>query len=200
MKENPIYFQEKVFSYLIKYAGNTKFGLDHSFKKIKNYNDYKELVPSRKYEEIFPYIEETRRGKNNILWPKKIKLFSKSSGTTNAKSKYIPLSYDTLYECHFKGGKDMLAIYLNNNSNSKIFNGKGIILGGSKEINSNYIDGDLSAILLDNFPFWVNTHRLPDIRTATMKDWKEKLEKITNQSLNKNITNLSGVPSWMCLL
>lgn len=94
----------------------------------------------------------------------------------------------------------MLAIYLNNNSNSKIFNGKGIILGGSKEINSNYIDGDLSAILLDNFPFWVNTHRLPDIRTATMKDWKEKLEKITNQSLNKNITNLSGVPSWMLLL
>ena len=200
MKENPIYFQEKVFSYLIKYARNTKFGIDHSFEKIKNYNDYKELVPSRKYEEIFPYIEETRRGKNNILWPKKIKLFSKSSGTTNAKSKYIPLSYDTLYECHFKGGKDMLAIYLNNNSNSKIFNGKGIILGGSKEINSNYIDGDLSAILLDNFPFWVNTHRLPDIRTATMKDWKEKLEKITNQSLNKNITNLSGVPSWMLLL
>ena len=94
----------------------------------------------------------------------------------------------------------MLAIYLNNNPNSKIFNGKGIILGGSKEINSKYVEGDLSAILLDNFPFWVNTHRIPDIKTATMKNWDNKLEKIINQSINQNITNLSGVPSWMLIL
>ena len=94
----------------------------------------------------------------------------------------------------------MLAIYLNNNPNSKIFNGKGIILGGSKEINSKYIEGDLSAILLDNFPFWVNTNRVPDIKTATMKNWDNKLEKIINQSINQNITNLSGVPSWMLIL
>ena len=200
MIENPIITQDKVFHKLIQTAKNTKFGIEHSFDKIKNYNDYKEIVPDRKYEDLFPYINEIRKGKKNILWPNSIKLFAKSSGTTNAKSKYIPLSYETLNECHFKGGKDMLAVYLKNNPDSKIFNGKGIILGGSKEINTNYIEGDLSAILLENFPFWVNTHRLPDIETATMKNWNEKLEKITNQSINQNITNLSGVPSWMLIL
>jgi hypothetical protein len=134
------------------------------------------------------------------LWPGDIRNFAKSSGTTNAKSKFIPLSKETLYNCHYKGGKDMLALYLNRNPNSKIFNGKGIILGGFQENNNKYIDADLSAILLKNFPFWVNIHRVPDIKTAVMKDWNKKLEKITNQSVNQNITNLSGVPSWMILL
>ena len=170
MIENPIITQDKILNKLILKAERTKFGIEHSFDKIKNYADFKRLVPDRKYEELFPYIDEIRNGKKNILWPNSIKLFSISSGTTNAKSKYIPLSHETLSECHFKGGKDMLAIYLKNNPNSKIFNGKGIILGGSKEINSKYIEGDLSAILLDNFPFWVNTHRIPDIKTATMKN------------------------------
>lgn len=200
MIENPIITQDKILNKLIQKAERTKFGIEHSFDKIKNYSDFKRLVPDRKYEELFPYIDEIRNGKKNILWPNSIKLFTISSGTTNAKSKYIPLSHETLNDCHFKGGKDMLAIYLNNNPNSKIFNGKGIILGGSKEINSKYIEGDLSAILLDNFPFWVNTHRIPDIKTATMKNWDNKLEKIINQSINQNITNLSGVPSWMLIL
>jgi len=200
MIENPTITQDKVLYKLIQKAEKTKFGVEHSFNKIKNYSDFKRLVPDRKYEELFPYIDEIRNGKKNILWPNSIKLFSISSGTTNAKSKYIPLSYETLNNCHFKGGKDMLAIYLKNNPNSKIFNGKGIILGGSKEINSKYIEGDLSALLLDNFPFWVNTHRIPDIKTATMKNWDNKLEKIINQSIKQNITNLSGVPSWMLIL
>ncbi len=200
MRENPIKCQQKVFDYLVSKGRNTQFGIDHSFNKIQSYDDYINLVPARKYEEIFPYIEKIRNGKENILWPEKTKVFAKSSGTTNEKSKYIPLSYDTLHNCHFKGGKDMLCIYLNNNPESKIFNGKGIILGGSKQINSNFIEGDLSAILLENFPFWVNTHRLPDIKTATMKNWDEKIKKITDQSINKNITSLSGVPSWMLLL
>ena len=111
MIENPIITQDKVFHKLIQTAKDTKFGIEHSFDKIKDYNDYKEIVPDRKYEELFPYINEIRKGKKNILWPNSIKLFAKSSGTTNAKSKYIPLSYETLNECHFKGGKDMLAIY-----------------------------------------------------------------------------------------
>ena len=200
MRENPIKSQKKIFNYLIDKGKNTMFGIDHSFNKIQKYEDFIQLVPSRKYEEIFSYIEKIRNGEENILWPEKTKLFAKSSGTTNARSKYIPLSYDTLHNCHFKGGKDMLAVYLQNTPESKIFDGKGIILGGSKEINSNFIDGDLSAILLENFPFWVNTHRLPDIKTATMKNWDEKIKKITEQSINENITSLSGVPSWMLLL
>ncbi|MDA9325517.1 GH3 auxin-responsive promoter family protein, partial [Flavobacteriales bacterium] len=112
----------------------------------------------------------------------------------------IPLSKETLYNCHYKGGKDMLALYLESKPNSKIFDGKGIILGGYQEKNNKYIDADLSAILLKNFPFWVNMHRIPDIKTAVMKDWNKKLEEITNQSINQNITNISGVPSWMLLL
>ena len=134
------------------------------------------------------------------MWPGDIRNFAKSSGTTNAKSKFIPLSKETLYNCHYKGGKDMLALYLESNPNSKMFDGKGIILGGYQEKNNKYIDADLSAILLKNFPFWVNMHRIPDIKTAVMKDWNKKLEEITNQSINQNVTNLSGVPSWMLLL
>ena len=115
VNSSPLITQEKIFNGLIKKALNTKFGNDHSFSKIKTYDDYKKNVPIRKYEEIFPYIEKMRMGEKNILWPGKTFFFAKSSGTTNAKSKYIPLSNDTLYDCHFKGGKDMLAIYLNNN-------------------------------------------------------------------------------------
>ena len=115
VNSSPLITQEKIFTGLIKKGLNTKFGNDHSFSKIKTYDDYKKNVPIRKYEEIFPYIDQMRLGKKNILWPGKTKFFTISSGTTNAKSKYIPLSNDTLHECHFKGGKDMLAIYLNNN-------------------------------------------------------------------------------------
>ena len=200
VNSDPLITQEKIFTGLIKKGLNTKFGNDHSFSKIKTYDDYKKNIPVRKYEEIFPYIEQMRLGKKNILWPGKTFFFAKSSGTTNAKSKYIPLSNDTLYDCHFKGGKDMLAIYLNNNPESRVFNGKGIMLGGSKETNNKIIEGDLSAILLDNFPFWVNSHRIPDIETALSDNWNEKLEKISEQSINQNITNLTGVPSWMLIL
>ena len=200
VNSSPLITQEKTFKDLIKKALNTKFGNDHSFSKIKTYDEYKKNVPVRKYEQMFPYIDQMRMGKKNILWPGKTTFFAKSSGTTNAKSKYIPLSNDTLYDCHFKGGKDMLAIYLNNNPESRIFNGKGIMLGGSKTTNDKIIEGDLSAILLDNFPFWVNSHRIPDIKTALSDNWNKKLEKITEQSINQNITNLTGVPSWMLIL
>jgi hypothetical protein len=198
--KNPHTAQELTFNYLIKNGKNTLFGKEHDFKNIKSYSSYINRVPTRTYEDLFPYILKIQAGEENILWNSKTKWFAKSSGTTNAKSKFIPITSESLINCHFKGGKDMLALYLNRNPNSKIFNGKGIILGGYQENNNKYIDADLSAILLKNFPFWVNIHRVPDIKTAVMKDWNKKLEKITNQSVNQNITNLSGVPSWMILL
>ena len=200
VKENPLESQNKVLQTLIKKAEKTVFGIEHKFDKISNYENFKNLVPSRKYEELYPYIEQIRQGYENILWPGKTKMFAKSSGTTNAKSKFIPLTNNTLYNCHFKGGKDMIAIYLSNNPESKVFNGKGIMLAGSKEFNSNVSEGDLSALLLEKFPYWVNSHRLPDMQTALMKDWNEKMNNITNQSIKKNITNLTGVPSWMLFL
>ena len=154
------------------------------------------------YEEITHYIDRVRNGEENILWPGKIKWFAKSSGTTNNKSKFIPISKESLHDCHFKGGKDMLSLYGNNFPNSNIYNGKGLMLGGSiTETQSGKAkEGDLSAILLDEFPFWVNYHRIPDIETALMSEWEEKLERIAQQAVNENITNLTGVPSWMLIL
>ena len=200
ISENPIETQKKTLKYLINTSKNTEFGIEHSFNRISNYETFINYIPIRDYEELFKYIKRIREGGGDILWPGEIRNFAKSSGTTNAKSKFIPLSKETLYNCHYKGGKDMLALYLNSNPNSKMFDGKGIILGGYQENNNKYIDADLSAILLKNFPFWVNMHRIPDIKTAVMKDWNKKLEEITNQSINQNVTNLSGVPSWMLLL
>ncbi len=200
--DNPIQVQESVFNYLIKKGIKTKFGEDHQFEKITNYITFKNQIPIRTYEDFDHYITKIRKGGEDILWPGKINWFAKSSGTTNNKSKFIPVTKESLEDCHFKAGKDMLSIYENNFPKINIYNGKGIMLGGSmtKSKNRKFKDGDLSAILLDEFPFWVNYHRVPDINTALMKEWDEKLDKIAKQAINENITNLTGVPSWMLIL
>ena len=200
--DNPIQVQESVFNYLIKKGIKTKFGEDHQFEKITNYITFKNQIPIRTYEDFDHYITKIRKGGEDILWPGKINWFAKSSGTINNKSKFIPVTKESLEDCHFKAGKDMLSIYENNFPKINIYNGKGIMLGGSmtKSKNRKFKDGDLSAILLDEFPFWVNYHRVPDINTALMKEWDEKLDKIAKQAINENITNLTGVPSWMLIL
>ena len=129
------------------------------------------------------------QGKKNILWPGKVKWYAKSSGTTNSASKYIPITNDSLKECHFKAGKDMLSLYANNFPNYNLYNGKGIMLGGSiGNSKSMYNTGDLSAILLKHFPFWVSYHRVPDLKTALMSNWEKKIELIADQAINENIT------------
>ena len=198
----PIEIQKEVFNYLIKNGIKTKFGDSHHFHKITNYESFKNQVPVRTYEELYPEIKKIRKGEKNILWPGKIKWFAKSSGTTNDKSKFIPITKDSLYNCHFKAGKDMLSLYENNFPKKNIYNGKGLMLGGSlyKSNNNKTIEGDLSAILIHMFPFWVSYHRVPDKKTALMKDWNKKLDQIAKQALNQNITNLTGVCSWMLIL
>jgi len=200
--KNPIKTQEKVFNKLISKGKNTKFGKEHHFNTITKYSHFKKNIPIRTYEEFSEYIKRTRSGEQNVLWPGRIKWFSKSSGTTNAQSKFIPITKESLKECHFKGGKDMLSLYGNNFPFSDMYNGKGLMLGGTikESEEGNYKDGDLSAILLDEFPFWVNYHRVPDIKTALMEEWEEKLECIAQQAVKENITNLTGVPSWMLIL
>jgi len=201
-KDSPIETQNKVLNYLISKGKETLFGNEHNFNQISDYDSFKKEIPIRTYEEITHYIDRVRNGEENILWPGKIKWFAKSSGTTNNKSKFIPISKESLHDGHFKGGKDMLSLYGNNFPNSNIYNGKGVMLGGSiTETQSGKAkEGDLSAILLDEFPFWVNYHRIPDIETALMSEWEEKLERIAQQAVNENITNLTGVPSWMLIL
>jgi len=200
--KNPIKTQEEVFNFLLSKGRKTIFGKVHHFNGISNYAQFSENIPIRTYEEFSIFIDRARKGEKNILWPGKIKWFAKSSGTTNAQSKYIPITQASLKDCHFKGGKDMLSLYGNNFSNLDVYNGKGLMLGGSLKKSSagNYKDGDLSAILLDEFPFWVNHHRIPDIETALMEDWEDKLERIAQQAVKENITNLTGVPSWMLIL
>jgi len=200
--KNPYCAQKNVFNYLIKKGASSSFGEEHNFSKIIDYDSFVQNIPVRTYEEFYPYIQRARNREKSVLWPGKVKWFAKSSGTTNSISKYIPVTKESLGNCHFKGGKDMLSLYGNNFPNTDIYNGKGLMLGGtvsySKE--GNFKDGDLSAILLDEFPLWVNYHRVPDIETALMSEWEEKLERIANQAINENITNLTGVPSWMLIL
>ena len=201
---NPIKCQTKVFNYLIRKGIKTKFGKEHQFNRIYNYDQFKKQVPIRKYEQFSEYIIKIKNGEKDVLWPGKMKFFAKSSGTTNNKSKYIPITKESLYSCHYKAGKDMLSIYENNFSKSNIYNGKGLMLGGSiqktKTKTNKIIIGDLSAILIKKFPFWVNFHRVPDKKTALMHNWDQKLEKIAKQAVNENITNITGVPSWMLIL
>lgn len=200
--KNPIEIQQKVFNFLILKGTNTSFGKAHRFNAIHNYTHFSKNIPIRTYEEFSVFIERARKGEQNVLWPGRIKWFAKSSGTTNAKSKFIPITKESLKDCHFKGGKDMLSLYENNFNNLDVYNGKGLMLGGSlrKSLAGDYKEGDLSAILLDQFPIWVNHHRIPDIDTALMEEWEKKLERIAKQAVKANITNLTGVPSWMLIL
>lgn len=199
----PIEVQEEWRKKLISTAKDTEWGKRHQYNSIKSANDYRERVAVQNYETLKPYIERLRKGEQNILWPSDIKWFAKSSGTTNDKSKFIPVSEESLSECHFKGGKDLLSIYCNNNPETKIFNGKGLTLGGSHQINSFNSEsfyGDISAIIIQNLPFWAQFIRTPDLSIALMDNWEEKIEKMAQATLNENVTNISGVPTWMIVL
>ncbi len=194
--------QEEVLYQLLGFAEDTKIGRKHEFSSITNYKTFAERIPIVSYEEIEPLIELTRRGEQNIFWPTAIKWFAKSSGTTNAKSKFIPVSEEALEDCHYKSGKDLLCLYLNNNENSQLFTGKSLRLGGSKELyedNGSFF-GDLSAILIDNMPFWAELSSTPSSRVSLMSEWESKMLAIIKESIQENVTSLAGVPSWMLVL
>ena len=197
--------QYELFLDLIRTAKKTEFGKQYGFQDINNLRAFKENVPIHTYEDIFPFIQKLLNGKQNVLWPSEIKWFAKSSGTTNAKSKFIPVSQEALDDCHFKGGKDMLSIYFNNHPNSKIFTGKGLAVGGSQQINqfdtnSNSYYGDVSAVIMSNLPFWAQLARTPKLEIALMSEWEEKIEKMAATTINENVTNIVGVPTWTVVL
>jgi len=198
----PVEVQEEVLQQLIEIAEDTEIGKKHGFKSITDYNTFRERVPIISYEEMQPLIERTRRGEQNLFWPTSIKWFAKSSGTTDAKSKFIPVSSESLEDCHYKSAKDLLCLYLNNNENSQLFMGKGLRLGGSKELyedNGSFF-GDLSAILIDNMPLWAEFSSTPSNRVSLMSEWEQKLKAIIKESTQENVTSLAGVPSWMLVL
>ena len=185
---------------LIARAKDTEFGRRHTFGAIKGYDDFVKNVPVATYEDVKDDIDRMRHGERDVLWPGRVKWYAKSSGTTNDKSKFIPVTPDGLKRLHYKGGKDAVAMYLQNNPDSRMFDGRGLILGGSHAPNYNLpgsLVGDLSAILIENINPIVNLVRVPKKKTALLSDFEVKRDRIAHEAMTKNVTNLSGVPSWM---
>ncbi|MCP9198607.1 GH3 auxin-responsive promoter family protein [Gramella sp. GC03-9] len=194
--------QHELLKNLLLKAKTTEFGKRYGFADIHNYEKFRDRVPIQKYEEYEADIERSRLGESNIFWPTPIKWFAKSSGTTSAKSKFIPVSSDSLEDCHYAAGKDLLCIYLNNNPQSQLFTGKSLRLGGSKELyrenGTSY--GDLSAILIDNMPFWAEFSSTPSNEVSLMHDWEYKMQAIVDETIKEKVSSLAGVPSWMLVL
>ena len=198
----PIDVQNELLFRLLHKAKDTEVGIQYQFNTIKNYKEFSEKVPIQTYESIEHLIDRTRKGEQNVFWPTPIKWFAKSSGTTNAKSKFIPVSDEALENCHFKAGKDMLGLYINNNPEAQLFTGKGLRLGGSSAVyeDNNTYFGDLSAIIIENLPFWADFSSAPKQETALMSEWEAKMDAIVNETIDEDITSLVGVPSWMLVL
>ncbi len=195
--------QHEVLFRLLEEAKGTWYGNEYGFDKIQSIEQYQENVPIATYEDLHPMITRVMEGEQNLLWPSEIKWFAKSSGTTSDKSKFIPVSWEAMEDCHFRGGKDVVVLYAQNNPNTKMLSGRGLTLGGSHQItsysNQSYY-GDLSAILIENMPSWVHLIRTPSQEVALMDEWEEKLEVITRETIRDNVTSLAGVPSWNLVL
>jgi hypothetical protein len=199
----PFEVQKDTLFRLLERASNTVIGKELGFAGIQTIDQFQQQVPLHSYDEFKHYISRIMEGEQNLVWPSEIKWFAKSSGTTSDKSKFIPVSMESLEECHFRGGKDVIAIYTRNNPNTKILTGKGLTLGGSHKISS-YINqsyyGDLSAILIENLPFWAHFIRTPSQEIALLDEWEQKLDLITKETIHDNVTNFAGVPSWNLVL
>jgi len=192
--------QRAVLQHLITRAKDTEYGREHGFATTRSYDDFVKMNPVNSYEELKGQIDRMRHGESDVLWPGRVRWYAKSSGTTNDKSKFIPVSSEGLQKIHYAGGYDSVALYLRNNPQSRMFDGRGLILGGSHAPNYNVKDslvGDLSAILIENINPLVNFIRVPKKETALLSDFEVKRERIAREAMTKNVTNISGVPSWM---
>lgn len=192
--------QRNVLEQLLRAAADTEWGHHYHYSTLNSYEDFARTVPVSTYEELKGYIDRMRHGEADLLWPGKVKWYAKSSGTTNDKSKFIPVSGQGLHDTHYRGGTDVVALYLQNNPLSRLFDGKALILGGSHAPNYNVagsLVGDLSAILIENINPLVNLVRVPSKKIALLSDFEEKRNRIAEIAVKKHVTNISGVPSWM---
>lgn len=201
--KNPLSLQHSSLEELIFSGRNTEWGKKYGYSEIGNYEQFKAKVPISTYEEIFPYIDRIMHGEQNVLWASPISWFSKSSGTTNARSKFIPVSKESLENCHMMGGKDMITLLINNKPETKIFEGKGLSIGGSlsnNPLNSSLLLGDVSAVVMKNLPIWAQIIRTPSLDVALMNDWDQKIEKMAIETSKENVTSILGVPTWTLVL
>lgn len=199
----PIEVQEDVRRRLIDTAENTVWGRSYGYSSIRTAQQFSERVPISTYEDLQPFIERIMRGERQVLWPSEIKWFAKSSGTTNDRSKFIPVSEEALEDCHYKAGKDLLSMYCNLNPETRLFTGKGLTIGGSHQIsqlNSDTYTGDLSAVLMQNLPFWAEFIRTPELSVALLEKWEEKVVRIGTDTMKQDVTNIAGVPTWIIVL
>ena len=202
-KENALDVQRDVLQNLVTAAQYTEFGRKYDFSRLSTIRDFKNAIPIHEYDDLKPYILRMMNGEQNILWNTPVYWFAQSSGTTNDKSKFIPVSDESLQDCHYKAAKDVLTLYYNHNPNSELLTGKGLLIGGSHTINPMNEEaqyGDLSAVLLQNTPFWGNWFKTPDLDIALMGEWESKIEKLASSTSNENVTSISGVPTWTIVL
>lgn len=195
--------QQRQLSSLIESARNTEWGKKYDYKSIRTYETFQQRIPIQQYDDIKPYVERMLQGEQGLIWPAAVKWFAKSSGTTNDKSKFLPVSKEILWKCHYKGGFDAVALYLGNNPSSNFFSRKGLILGGSHKpvaLNQHAHCGDLSAVLLQQLNPLVNLVRVPPKRIILMDEWESKIKAIVDYTWNKDVNSISGVPSWMLVL
>ena len=202
-KRYPHETQREVFHGLIRAARFTEWGKEHDYKSIDNLKTFKERIPVQRYEDLKPFVDRLKKGEQNLLWPTDIKWFAKSSGTTNDKSKFIPVSREALEECHFKGGKDLIGLHCHMRPKTRIYTGRSLVVGGSRQVNELRTDsysGDLSAIVIKNLPLWVEIRQTPDRIVALMDGWEEKIEQMARITMKDNVKNIVGVPSWTLVL
>lgn len=202
-RQHPEEVQQLVWKKLIESAKDTDWGRQYKYDSISSLADFRNQVPTSSYEELYPWIEQAMKGKENVLWPGLTRSFSKSSGTTNDRHKYIPVTQESLEECHYKGGKDLISLYLNNRENSEVLNGKNLAMGGSIQSNpvfSEEICGDISAVIMQNLPAWAQWMRTPSLEVALMDKWEDKIDRMIETTLTENVTSISGVPTWMLVL
>lgn len=202
-KKNPIETQQQVLDELLQTARYTEWGTRYGYGQIKTAKEYAEQVPVSTYEDLFPYIERVLKGEPNVLWPTSTEWFSKSSGTTNARSKYIPVSAESLEDCHYKGGKDLLTLVAHNRPETTVFDGKGLSIGGTLHPNPYNPDtkaGDISAIIVNNLPGWAQFLRTPPLEIALLDEWENKIARMVEACSDENVTNMLGVPTWAIVL
>jgi hypothetical protein len=202
-RKYPIEVQQELFERHLEAGRQTAYGVEHNFDSIRTYEDYKSTVPLMEYEDLKPWIDRLMEGEQRLLWPTETKWFAKSSGTTSSRSKLIPVTKESLEGCHYKGGKDLLAMYYDNHPKRKLYKGKHLIIGGSAEINHLSADsyfGDLSAIIVKNLPWWCEIRRTPAKEIALMSEWTEKIEKMAHSTVKEDVYIIAGVPSWTMVL
>lgn len=201
--DNPIETQRIVFQELISHGQYTAFGMQHGFNSIYSIEDFKQKVPVQEYENLKPYVDMIMNGGEKVLWNTPINWFAKSSGTTSDKSKFIPISEESLEDCHYQAAKDVLTLYYCTNPDSQLLTGKGLVIGGSHQVsqlNEDIYYGDLSAVLLQNTPFYGQWLRTPELSIALMDEWETKIEAIAQTTIQENVTSISGVPTWTLVL